>query len=381
MELASLSDPDLLPQTLAAAFNLYTERNRPSLNVLMDYLRNKNLLLVLDNCEHLVSACAALVNSLLQACPDLHILATSREALGIEAEQTYRVPSMSFPEPGEKIELEELIKYEAVDLFIRRAKVALPGFELNEHNAEIVAGLCRHLDGIPLALELAAARLRVMDLEQIASQLEHRYWLLRGGDRSAPPRLQTMRSSIDWSYQLLSDVEKVLLKRLAVFAGGWTLAAAEAVCADDALPETDIFDLLAGLVDKSLALVIRRKGREIRYRLLEILRQYAQEKLSELGEAASLRDRHLDYFLELAGRAEVELVGAEQIAWFSRLELEHDNFRHALGWSLAGVDGRPASRLALGGQPVVVLVYTRLHKRRWRMVRKRVGRQYQPGSS
>ena len=145
---------------------------------------------------------------------------------------------MSFPEPGERIALEELLQYDAVDLFMRRARVALPGFELNDGNAETVAGLCRHLDGIPLALELAAARLRVMDLEQIASQLEDRYRLLRGGDRSAPPRLQTMRSSIDWSYQLLSDAEKVLLRRLAVFAGGWTLAAAEAVCADDAAPRS-----------------------------------------------------------------------------------------------------------------------------------------------
>ena len=347
VELASLSDPDLLAQTLAAAFNLRSERDRPILVVLMDYLRNKSLLLVLDNCEHLVSACAVLVNPLLQACPDLHILATSREALGIAAERTYLVPSMSFPEQGEKIALEELLKYEAVDMFMRRAKVALPGFELNEQNAETVAGLCRHLDGIPLALELAAARLRVMDLEQIASQLEDRYRLLAGGDRSAPARLQTMRSSIDWSYQLLSEAEKVLFRRLAAFASGWTLLAARAVCADDSLPEADIFDLLAGLVDKSLVLVIRKKGREIRYRLLETVRQYAQDKLSESGEAASLRDRHLDYFLKLAGRAELELVGADQRLWFNRLELEHDNFRLALAWSLAGATDGPQAGLRL----------------------------------
>ena len=347
VELASLSDPGLVPQTVAAAFNLRPERERSSLNVLMDYLRARNLLLVLDNCEHLVAACASLVTSLLQACPDLHILATSREALGIEAERTYLVPSMSFPESGKKISPEELIQYEAVDLFTRRAKTALPDFELTEANAEAVAGICRHLDGIPLALELAAARLRAMDVEQIASQLEDRFHLLMGGDRSALPRLQTMRTSIDWSYQLLSETEKVLLRRLSVFAGGWTLVAAKAVSADAALSEADILDLLGRLVDKSLVLVIRRKGQEIRYRLLETVRQYAREKASESGEAGTLRDRHLDYFLRLAARAGPELIGAEQAAWFDRLELEHDNFRLALGWSLEGGAAGPQAGLRL----------------------------------
>jgi predicted ATPase/DNA-binding CsgD family transcriptional regulator len=347
VELASLSEPELLPQTLAAAFNLRLERDRPFLTALMDYLRNRDMLMVLDNCEHLVATCASLVNSLLQACPDLHILATSREALGIPAERTYHVPSMSFPEPGQSIILEELIKYEAVDLFNRRARVALPDFELTEQNAESVVRLCRHLDGIPLALELAAARLRVMDLEQIASQLQDRFRLLTGGDRSAPPRLQTMHNSIDWSYTLLSEAEKTLFRRLAVFAGGWTLPAAKAVCADDSIPEADIFDLLAGLVDKSMVLVVRKKGREIRYRLLETVRQYAHEKLSESGETGSLRDRHLDYFLELAGRAESELIGAEQRLWFARLQLELDNFRLALAWSLAGGAAGPQAGLRL----------------------------------
>ena len=347
VELASFSDPDLLPQTLAAVFILRPERDRPILTVLLDCLRHRDMLLVLDNCEHLVSACASLANSLLQACPDLHILATSREALGIEAERTFHVPSMSFPEQGEKKPPEELLQYDAVDLFMRRAKVGLPGFDVNEGNAESVAGICRHLDGIPLALELAAARLRTMDLEQIASQLEDRFRLLTGGDRSAPTRLQTMHNSIDWSYTLLSEAKKTLFRRLAVFAGGWTLPAARAVCADDSIPEADIFDLLAGLVDKSMVLVVRKKGREIRYRLLETVRQYAHEKLSESGETGSLRDRHLDYFLELAGRAESELIGAEQCLWFSRLQLDHDNFRLALGWSLAGAAAGPQAGLCM----------------------------------
>ncbi len=347
VELAALSDPELVPQTLAAAFTLRPERDRPILTVLLDYLRSRNLLLVLDNCEHLVAACASLANSLLQACPDLHILATSREALGIEAERIYLVPSLSFPGPGDGKSLEELLNYEAVDLFTRRAKAALPGFELNGENAAAVAQICRHLDGIPLALELAAARLRVMDAEQIAYQLEDRFRLLSGGDRSAPPRLQTMRLSIDWSYQLLSETEKVLFRRLAVFAGGWTLAAAKAVCADAMLPEADILNLLGGLVNKSLALVIRRKGQELRYRLLETVRQYAQEKLSESVETGTLRDRHLDYFLGLAGHAEPELVSAEQCLWFDRLQLEHDNFRLALAWSLAGATAGPQAGLRM----------------------------------
>ena len=223
VELASLSDPELVPQTVAAAFELPLERDRPILNGLVDFLRNRNMLLVLDNCEHLVAACASLANSLLLGCPDLHILATSREALGIEAERTYLVPSLSFPEPGEKTAAEELTKYAAIELFTRRAKVALPGFELDEANAGAVTGICRHLDGIPLALELAAARLRAMDVEQIASQLEDRFHLLSGGDRTAPPRLQTMHASIDWSYQLLPQAEKICSDACPYFqaAGAW----------------------------------------------------------------------------------------------------------------------------------------------------------------
>ena len=346
-ELASLSSPELLAQTVAAAFNLRPELERPSPNVLIDYLRDKNLLLVLDNCEHLLAACASLANSLLLACPNLHILATSRERLGIEAEQTYLVPSLSFPELGEKKSPQELIQYDAIDLFIRRARTALPDFELDEENAEAVTGICRHLDGIPLALELAAARLRVMGAEQIASQLEDRFRLLTGGDRSALPRLQTMLASIEWSVQLLSEAERTLLRRLSVFAGGWALPAAKGVCVDDSLREVDIFDLLGNLVNKSLVLVMRKKGKEIRYRLLETVRQYAHEKFNESDEAGRFRDRHLDYFLRLAERAEPELIGPEQAAWFDRLELEHDNFRLALSWSLEGGTAGPEAGLRL----------------------------------
>jgi predicted ATPase len=335
VELASLSDPELVPQTVAAAFDLHSERDLPILTVLVDTLRSRNLLLVLDNCEHLVAACGSLANTLLRGCPDLHILATSREALGIEAERTYFVPSLSFPGPGEKIAVEELTKYAAVDLFTRRAQVALPDFELDEANAAAVTGICRHLDGIPLALELAAARLRVMDVEQIASQLEDRFHLLSGGDRTSPPRLQTMHASIDWSYQLLTYGEKNLLRRLSVFAGGWSLAAARAVCADESLPEASIPDLLGGLVNKSLVQMQRRKGRELRYRMLETLRQYGQEKLLEAGELSSTRGRQLAHFVSLAGQAAAGLEGANAVLWLKQLDDELDNLRLALEWALA----------------------------------------------
>ena len=349
VELASLSDSELVPQTVAAAFDLHPERDRPSLTVLVDFLCSRNLLLVLDNCEHLVAACASLAHSLLLGCPALHILATSREALGIEAERTYLVPSLSFPAPGEKISPEILTKYDAIDLFTRRAKVALPDFELDEANTAAVTGICRHLDGIPLALELAAARLHVMDVDEIASQLEHRFHLLSGGDRTAPPRLQTMHASIDWSYQLLSEAEKSLLRCLSVFAGGWSLAAAKAVWADKAYPEADILDLLGGLVNKSLVQVLRRQGRELTYRLLETIRQYLLEKLSESGEAETIRDQHLGYFLTLAERAEGEMHGVDQKACFDRLEGEHDNFRAALTWSQKSGEGRAEAGLRVAG--------------------------------
>ena len=334
VELASLSDPELVPQTVAGALDMRPEGGRSILSALIDHLRARNLLLVLDNCEHLVAACAALANSLLQACPDLHILATSREALGISGESNYLVPSLSFPKQGEKIAPEKLTEYEAVDLFTHRAKAALPGFKLNDENASAVTQTCQHLEGIPLALELAAVRVKIMDVEEIASQLDDRFRLLTGGDRTALPRLQAMRTSIDWSYQRLPDAEKKLLGRLSVFAGGWTLAAAKAVCADEALPEADILERLGGLVSKSLMLVNRRKGREIRYRMLETIRQYAAGKFSETNEVAVLHDRHLAYFAALAEHAAPEMEGANPGLWLKRLDDEIDNLRLALEWSL-----------------------------------------------
>ena len=289
--LASLSEPELLTKFVAAAFDLHPDRARTELEELVDYLSAKQLLLVLDNCEHLVVSCAALASVLLQRCPNLQILATSREALGIAGECTYLVPSLSFPEPDRALHPSKLLKYEAVDLFTRRAKSALPAFDLNKENARAVLQICSQLDGIPLALELAAARLKVMDIEEIAGELDDRFHLLRGGDRTAPVRLQTMRASIDWSYTLLPETEKKLLRAVSVFSGSWSLAAAKAVCSCLDLPGPDVQDLLEGLVNKSLVLVDRSRGQKLRYRLLETLRQYAGGKASQAGEVAALRDQ------------------------------------------------------------------------------------------
>jgi predicted ATPase/DNA-binding CsgD family transcriptional regulator len=335
MTLASLSEPELVTQFVAAALDLHSDRARNVLEELVDYLSAKQLLLVVDNCEHLVAACASLASALLQRCPNLQILATSREALGIAGECTYQVPSLSFPKSDRVLNSSKLMKYEAVDLFIRRAKSAQPAFDLNKHNARAVLQICSRLDGIPLALELAAARLKVMDVEEIAGELDDRFNLLRGGDRTAPVRLQTMRASIDWSYTLLPETEKQLLRAVSVFAGSWSLAAARAVCACLALPGADITEMLEGLVNKSLVLVQRVRGRKLRYRVLETVRQYAAGKASQAGEVAALRDRHLAYYATFSGQAAVGMAGTNPIIWLRRLDDEMDNLRLALEWALA----------------------------------------------
>jgi predicted ATPase/class 3 adenylate cyclase len=353
VELAPISDPSLVPQTIASVFGLHDERGRPLPATLADYLRPKRLLLVLDNCEHLIEACAALVDGLLRACPPLRILATSREALGIAGETAWRMPSLSLPDRNQLPSTESLTQYEAVRLFIERAVAAQRSFGVTNQNAPAVAQVCHQLDGIPLAIELAAARVKVLAVEQIAARLDDCFRLLTGGSRTALPRQQTLRAAIDWSFSLLSEAERILLRRLSVFAGGWTLEAAEAVCGDrepdissqgsaDAggtptadsrlLTPEDVFDVLSHLVDKSLVLAEEQGGEE-RYRLLETVRQYAQDRLREAGEAASVRNWHRDWFLELVERAEPQLQGPEQAVWFERLETEHDNLRAALAWS------------------------------------------------
>jgi predicted ATPase len=348
-ELAPLADPALVLQTVTTALGLREERDRLLLDILTDYLRAKDVLLVLDNCEHLVEAAAQLTTSLLRACPRLHIIASSREALGVPGEMPYRVPPLAIPDARQLPPVEALAKYEAVELFIERARTVMPAFGLTHHNAPAVVQICQRLDGIPLAIELAAARTNLLNVGQIAARLNNAFRLLTGSSHIALPRQQTLRATIDWSYSMLSEPERILLRRLSVFAGGWTLEAVEAVCASAQVGFTEILDLLTSLVNKSLVMAEREPDQEARYHLLETVRQYAREKTSESGEAKAIQAAHLDYFLRLAERAEPETQAAEQGAWFDRLELEHDNFRAALGRSLEGGESEAEAGLRISG--------------------------------
>lgn len=332
VELAPTSDPGLVVSTVAETLGVKEAPGTTVQQALIEYLKPKHLLIVLDNCEHLINAAAKLVETLLRGCPDIQILASSREALGIAGEQTYRVPSLSLPDPNKAHTAASLSHFEAVRLFIDRAVLAKPDFEVTNENAPTVASLCFHLDGIPLAIELAAARVRSLSVDEIESKLDHRFRLLTGGSRTALPRQQTLRALIDWSYDLLNESEKALLNRLSVFAGGWTLEAAEPVCSGEPLEDWEVLTLLTSLCDKSLV-VTDEQNEATRYRLLETVRQYAQDRLSESGEESTWRDRHLDYFLALAEEADKHLRGKDQKTWIRRVESEHDNIRVALDWS------------------------------------------------
>jgi predicted ATPase/class 3 adenylate cyclase len=339
IELATLTDADQVCPAIGAALQVREETGQQLLLTLTNYLRNKKLMLILDNCEHLIAECARVAESLLRACPGLQILATSREPLGIAGERTWPVPSLSIPEDWrEEIRgvhaAERLTQYEAVRLFIDRAAALRPGFQVNNENAPYIAEICWRLDGIPLAIELAAARIRVLSLDQIATRLNDQFRLLTGGSRTALPRQQTLRALIDWSFELLSEQERILLRRLCVFAGGRTLAAVEAVCSDDLLQDWEVIDLLTTLVDKSLVSVEKARGKEPRYTFLESVWKYGREKLAEAGEFEALRTRHLEYYLKTAVEAAPNLLGPEQFAWLERLHPEFYNFRNALDTSV-----------------------------------------------
>lgn len=339
VELALLTDLTLVTHAVAATLGLRIEAGRPVLATLTDFLRPKTTLLILDNCEHLITASARLSETLLQGCPRLSLLASSREALAIAGETAYYVPSLSTPDAHYRPVAHTLTEYESVRLFLERVQTVAPNFTLTDENTAVVAQLCRQLDGIPLAIELAAARVQSLPIEQIAGRLDDRFRLLAGGSRTALPRQQTLRALIDWSHDLLSGPERVLLRRLSVFAGGWTLEAAETVCANagkNAMLLHDVLDVLTQLANKSLVVVERELGEETRYRLLETIRQYAREKLLAVSDNKPIRDQHLDFFLKLAEQAEPELTGPSQVAWLNRLEIELDNIRAALEWSLEG---------------------------------------------
>lgn len=337
-ELAPISDPARVAEAIASAVGAREEPDRSLRETLVHFLREKQLLLLLDNCEHLLSAAASLCAELLRACPRLKIVAASRHALGIAGETSFPVPPLGIYDvrlqalTGPDL-AEQLSQYEAVKLFIARATAVRPDFVVTNANAPALAEICSRLDGIPLAIELAAARVRVLDPEQIAARLDDRFRLLRSGERGGHlPHQQTLQALIDWSHDLLSEPERVLFRRLGVFVGGRTLEAIEAVCAGGGLDEFEILDLVQQLVDKSLVAVEREAGAVSRYAMIESVWQYARVKLEDSGEMSVLRDRHLDFFLRLAATAAPQLEGPRQKEWLDRCQAERLNFRTALDW-------------------------------------------------
>lgn len=343
VELAPITNPELIPQTILSAFGISDQAGLTPLQLLRDYLRDKNLLLVLDNCEHLIAASATLTDKLLNHARSLNILATSREALGIKGEMSWHVPSLSLPDVKHLPSIEGLSQYEAVSLFIDRAILAQPHFTVTKDNAPAIAQICFRLDGIPLAIELAAARVKALSADQIAKRLDDRFRLLTGGSRTALERHQTLRAAIDWSYNLLSAEEKILFCGLSVFIGGWTLEATEQVCGQEE-SGFDVIDLLSQLVDKSLVNA-KESGNDTRYSMLETTRQYAREKLFDSNEGETSHDKHEEYFLALAEQADREIHGPRQLEWINAIETEHDNFRAALGWSISATHTEKAARL------------------------------------
>src|SRR5436305_8984189 len=339
VELAAISDARLVPDAVAAALDVRPLPEQQPVDAVIDFLARRTLLLVIDNCEHVLSATAAFADTLLRAAPELTILATSREPLRAAGEVVFRVPSLDIPDPERPQPPERLADYEAVSLFIERAAAASPGYVLDEDNADDVARICLRLDGLPLALELAAARLGALTTSAIAARLDDRFRLLRSGSHAAPTRQQTLTATLQWSHDLLEPDERVLLRRLAIFSGGFELEAVEEVCAADGIDAPEIADVLARLVAKTLVAVVAR-GRRRRYRLLETVRLYARERLDDAGETAALADRHARWALGLAERERDS----------PRLDRESANLRSALDTLLA-TDAEAALRLCIALTP------------------------------
>jgi predicted ATPase/DNA-binding winged helix-turn-helix (wHTH) protein len=354
VELASLSDPGLVLQTLARALGLTEQPGKRLIDTITDHLASKRLLLVLDNAEHLLDACVQLVDRILRCSSSVAMLVTSRQRLGLAGERTYRVPSLTVPGASETLTPETVSPYEGVRLFVERAKLVRPDFDLTAENATCVASICARLDGMPLAIELAAPRLRSMSVAELSERLDQRFALLTDGSRTALPRHRTLRSTIDWSYDLLTEREQPMLRRVAVFAGGWTLQSAEQVCAGDGIDASDVMELLTSLVDKSLIMTDEHAG-ATRYRMLETVRQYALDRLRDSGEEAQWRGAHLACFVALASEFDREIAGPEQQAWLARIASEHGNLRVALAWS---AESSPIEGLRLAN---ALLAHWRLH--------------------
>jgi predicted ATPase/DNA-binding SARP family transcriptional activator len=348
VELAPLSDPALVAQAVAQAVGVREQPGRSLTQTLQDALRVKKTLVIVDNCEHLVGAVVGLIDALLDHCLRLRVLATSRERLNAPGEVGWVVPSLTVPDARNSLEVREIEAYESVRLFVQRARQRDPSFQLDVANGEAVSQVCRSLEGIPLAVELAAARVGVLSARQLANRLEDSLELLSRGERTADPRHQSLRAALEWSHDLLGEEERVLFRRLSVFAGRWTLEAAEVVCSGEGIQQGEILDLLSELMERSLVVseALPEEG-VVRFRLLEPIRQYASEKLEEGGEAEKVRRQHATFFLTLAEEADPELRGPEDRKWLESLETEHANMRAALSWALER--GEPELGLMLAG--------------------------------
>ncbi len=347
VELADIADPALVPSALADALGIEEQPRRSLVDTLIDVLQHKRLLVVLDNCEHLLEGAGRLVATLLQALDGLRVIATSREILGAPGEVVVGVPPMELPESSAGLEASEPHRFDAIQLFVQRAQSVSPDFQLDEQNVESVFDICRRLDGMPLAIELAAARLRVLSPGEIAERLDDRFHLLTGGARTSLPRQQTLEAAVAWSFDLLSPVEQTFFPRLSVFSAGFTLEAAEAVSTGEEIAEGQVLDLLQRLVDQSMVVADPTSAHGSRFRLLETLRDYGRNRLAASGRAEDVRARHAAYFVALAQQAAPRLRTEGQEAWLDRLDLEHENLRGALSW-LAGT-GRADEALRLAG--------------------------------
>jgi predicted ATPase/Tfp pilus assembly protein PilF len=333
VDMATITDPQLIATTVATTLRLHEATGHTMLETLIAFWREKRFLLILDNCEQVVSACADFADKLLKSCPDLYILATSREGLGIAGETTLCVPSLPIPSNHDLQSFEKIAESPSVRLFVDRAASTVPGFQLTSKNAPAIVKVCQRLDGIPLAIELAAARVKTISPEEIVLRLNDRFRLLTGGSRTALPRHQTLRAAIEWSYHLLGGLEGVLFRRLSIFCGSFSLEAAEAVCEDESLQSIDILDSICRLVDKSLLILEQSEG-SARYRMLETIREYAFERLRESDEVEPMQMRCMNFFVNFTQIAERELSGPTQVEWLEKLETEIENLRAALGWNV-----------------------------------------------
>ncbi len=333
VDLTQINDGHLVARVFGSTLGVHERPRQPIAETLLEHLRSRPLLLVVDNCEHVIGDCAGLVDSILRSCPGVTVLATSREPLHVSGEAVWRVAPLAVPDPRAVVDLHEFAQYEAVGLFLDRAQLAAPGFEINAENASAIAELCRRLDGIPLAIELAAARAGLMSPDQILNRLQNRFGLLTAGNRVGPARHRTLQSALDWSYDLLRDDERRLFRRLSVFAGSFSLEAVEQVCSDEDLDLRAIAGLFGSLVDKSLVVASVDGSAPIRFRMLETLQQYGREQLAERGEEDRLNQNHCEFFVSVAREASPKLRGREQQEWHVQLAQDVGNLRLALQWS------------------------------------------------